>query len=186
MNASSRSTLDIGSRRVAWRKTEADIKCRQRNLYPGQNLSQRLVAALSIELENPHDWDPSEPSDPEEKSRILNLIRNNMSDPIDLYCREVLVRDPRTTSWLPANCSRGNAANLGLILRKLGKSQFAQDCVVGPGGLKLRFIEIQSAICGDKALTQVLSVVVSVRGNEIFAAETKGPKRAETRRQTGT
>jgi hypothetical protein len=32
----------------------------------------------------------------------LNAIRNLVSDGVDEYCREVLVRDPRTTAWLPA------------------------------------------------------------------------------------
>lgn len=73
----------------------------KRGLYPGQNLSQRLVSAVSKELENPKGWDPSDP-EPEEQSRILNAIRNQVSDNLDTYCRDILVREPRKTAWLPA------------------------------------------------------------------------------------
>jgi hypothetical protein len=73
----------------------------KQGLYPAQNLSQRLVSAVSKELENPKGWEPCEPA-PEEQSRILNAIRNLVSDGMDTHCREVLVRDPRTTAWLPA------------------------------------------------------------------------------------
>jgi hypothetical protein len=73
----------------------------KKGLYPAQNLSRRLVSAVSIALEQPQDWDPREP-EPDEESRILNAIRNLVGDGIDAYCREVLVRDPRTTAWLPA------------------------------------------------------------------------------------
>jgi hypothetical protein len=73
-----------------------------RNLYPGQDLSQRLVAAISIELESPTRWEPCKPESADEESRILNAIRSKVSDRIDAYCREVLVRDPRTGFWLPA------------------------------------------------------------------------------------
>jgi hypothetical protein len=74
----------------------------KRNLYPGQDLSQRLVAAVSIELESPTSWEPYKPNSADEESRILNSIRREVGDRIDAYCREVLVRDPRTGFWLPA------------------------------------------------------------------------------------
>jgi hypothetical protein len=74
----------------------------KRNLYPGQDLSQRLVSAISIELESPTDWDPYAPENAEEESRILNAIRSSVGDRIDAYCRDVLVRDPRKGFWLPA------------------------------------------------------------------------------------
>jgi len=74
----------------------------KRNLYPGQDLSQRLVAAISTVLESPKDWSPHKPENPEEESRILNAIRNGIADRIDAYCRVVLVQDARTGSWLPA------------------------------------------------------------------------------------
>jgi hypothetical protein len=74
----------------------------KRNLYPGQDLSQRLVAAISVELESPTDWEPYNPESAEEESRILNAVRSKVGDRVDAYCREVLVRDPRTGFWLPA------------------------------------------------------------------------------------
>jgi hypothetical protein len=74
----------------------------RRNLYPGQNLSERLISAISMELENPQRWEPVEPESDEEESGILNRIRNKVGDRIDLYCREVIVRDPQTGYWLPA------------------------------------------------------------------------------------
>ena len=74
----------------------------KRNLYPGQSLSQRLMSVISIELENPERWDPTEPQNADEESRVLNAIRNKVADAVDSYCRDVLVRDPRTSLWLPA------------------------------------------------------------------------------------
>lgn len=74
----------------------------KRNLYPGQDLSQRLVSVISNELESPTKWNPFKPKSPDEESRILNAIRSKVSDRIDTYCREALVRDPRTGFWLPA------------------------------------------------------------------------------------
>jgi hypothetical protein len=74
----------------------------KRNLYPGQDLSQRLVSAVSNELEEPTSWDPEPPESADETSRILNTIRRDVADRIDKYCKEVLVRDPRTGHWLPA------------------------------------------------------------------------------------
>ena len=74
----------------------------KQNLYPGQDLAQRLVSAISIELENPKGWDPRPPQNSEEQSRILNVIRTKVADDIDSYCRDVLVRDPRVVAWLPA------------------------------------------------------------------------------------
>jgi hypothetical protein len=74
----------------------------KRNLYPGQDLSQRLVSAVSTELELPTDWDPHKPKSSDEESRILNAIRSKVGDGVDAYCRDVLVRDPRTGFWLPA------------------------------------------------------------------------------------
>jgi hypothetical protein len=74
----------------------------KRNLYPGQNLSERLNAAISRELESPVRWEPYDPENAEEESRILNAIRSKLGDKIDQYCRVTLVRDPRTAHWLPA------------------------------------------------------------------------------------
>ncbi len=74
----------------------------KKRLYPGQDLSRRLVSAISIELENPRAWEPSPPDNSEEESRILNAIRNYVGDSIDAYCRDAVVRDPRTVAWLPA------------------------------------------------------------------------------------
>jgi hypothetical protein len=74
----------------------------KQNLYPGQDLAQRLVSAISIELDNPKGWDPRPPQNLEEQSRILNAIRTKVADDIDSYCRDVLVRDPRVVAWLPA------------------------------------------------------------------------------------
>ena len=74
----------------------------KRNLYPGQDLSQRLVSAISNELESPTDWEPYKPESAEDQSRILNAIRSKIGDKIDAYCRVALVRDPRTGFWLPA------------------------------------------------------------------------------------
>jgi hypothetical protein len=73
----------------------------KQNLYPGQDLSQRLVGAVSSELEAPTDWKPYKP-DQEEESRILNAIRVALGDKIDIYCRDILIRDPRRAFWLPA------------------------------------------------------------------------------------
>jgi hypothetical protein len=73
----------------------------KRNLYPGQDLSRRLVSAVSTELESPVKWEPWNP-EPDEESRILNAIRSEVGDRIDDHCREILVRDPRTGCWLPA------------------------------------------------------------------------------------
>ncbi len=39
----------------------------RRNLYPGQNLSQRLVSAISIALETPSGWNPYKPESGEEE-----------------------------------------------------------------------------------------------------------------------
>lgn len=74
----------------------------KRNLYPGQDLAQRLGKAVSNELESPSGWHPNAPENPEEESRILNAIRRNVGDRIDEHCKEVLVHDPRTSAWLPA------------------------------------------------------------------------------------
>jgi hypothetical protein len=73
----------------------------KQGLYPAQNLSQRLVLAVSKKLENPKGWESREP-DPEEQSRILNAIRNVISGDIDEHCLTVLVSDPRKTEWFPA------------------------------------------------------------------------------------
>ncbi len=74
----------------------------KQNLYPGQDLSRRLVSAISIKLEHPRDWSPSKPVSEDDESQILNAIRKSVGERIDAYCREVLVHDPRTVSWLPA------------------------------------------------------------------------------------
>jgi hypothetical protein len=74
----------------------------KQGLFPGQDLSRRLVSAISIELEKPHKWEPDKPETEEEESRILNAIRNKVGVEVDAYCREAVVRDPRTVSWLPA------------------------------------------------------------------------------------
>jgi hypothetical protein len=53
-------------------------------------------------LESPTDWEPAKPGTAVEESRILNAVRTKVGDRVDAYCREILVRDPRTGSWLPA------------------------------------------------------------------------------------
>jgi hypothetical protein len=73
-----------------------------RNLYPGQDLSQRLISAISNALETPKEWEPYDPETDEVASRILNAIRTKVGDRIDEYCKITLVRDPRTGAWLPA------------------------------------------------------------------------------------
>jgi hypothetical protein len=73
----------------------------KQNLYPGQDLSRRLVAAISAELEAPTKWIPYKPTQDEE-SRILNAIRAAIGDRIDRFCRNILVHDPRGAFWLPA------------------------------------------------------------------------------------
>ena len=72
------------------------------NLYPGQDLAQRLGKAVSKALESPDSWLPEAPENPEEESRILNAIRRNVGDRIDEHCKAVLVHDPRMSAWLPA------------------------------------------------------------------------------------
>jgi hypothetical protein len=74
----------------------------KRNLYPGQDLAQRLVKAVSNALESPESWLPEPPENPEEESRILNAIRRDVGGRIDEHCKAVLVHDPRTSAWLPA------------------------------------------------------------------------------------
>ncbi len=74
----------------------------KRNLYPGQNLSQRLISAVSVELESPTAWDPWPPENADDESRILNAIRSKVGDRIDTFCSQTLVGDPRTGYWLPA------------------------------------------------------------------------------------
>jgi hypothetical protein len=74
----------------------------KRNLYPGQDLSQRLVSAVSMALESPTEWHPYKPENADDESRTLNAIRSMVGDRIDAYCRDALVRDPRTGFWLPA------------------------------------------------------------------------------------
>jgi hypothetical protein len=67
-----------------------------------QSSPPKPVAAISIELESPTDWDPYKPESEAEESRILNAIRSAVGDQIDAYSRDVLVRDPRQEFWLPA------------------------------------------------------------------------------------
>jgi hypothetical protein len=74
----------------------------RRNLYPAQNLSERLVGAVSVALEEPIHWEPHPPENADEQSQLLNTIRRQVAQKIDAYCREILVRDPRTGHWLPA------------------------------------------------------------------------------------
>ena len=74
----------------------------KQNLFPGQDLSRRLVTAISIEMENPREWVPGKPDAPEEQSRILNAVRNKVGEGIDALCRRAIVHDPRVISWLPA------------------------------------------------------------------------------------
>jgi len=73
----------------------------RRRLYPGQNLSERLVSAISIHLEQPREWAPITPNEVEQ-SKILNAIRTSAADRIDRYCRQVVIQDPRTSRWRPA------------------------------------------------------------------------------------
>lgn len=74
----------------------------KRSLYPAHDLSRRLIEVISKEIENPKEWVPSEPKDQEEKSLILNAIRDKVSQEIDRYCRSAVIHDPRTLEWLPA------------------------------------------------------------------------------------
>ena len=74
----------------------------KRNLYPAQDLAERIVSAISIELDSPAEWKPRSPENPDEESRILNAIRSEVGKRIDAHCREILVQDPRTGFWLPA------------------------------------------------------------------------------------
>jgi hypothetical protein len=48
-----------------------------------KNLSQRLVAAVSIELESPTSWEPY-PENADEESRILNAIRREVAHRLDV------------------------------------------------------------------------------------------------------
>jgi len=73
-----------------------------RNLYPGQDLARRLIAAISVELEDPKGWVPAEPKNADEKSAILNAIRIQVSRRIDDLCRLHVIQDARTPDWLPA------------------------------------------------------------------------------------
>jgi hypothetical protein len=73
----------------------------KRRLYPGQNLSERLVSAISVHLEEPREWSPITPTE-DEQSSILNAIRGKAAVRIDRYCRQIVIQDPRTTRWLPA------------------------------------------------------------------------------------
>ena len=52
----------------------------KQNLYPGQDLSSRLAAAISIALESPTNWDPYKPENDDEEPRILNAIRSTVGD----------------------------------------------------------------------------------------------------------
>ncbi|MGO9275215.1 MAG: hypothetical protein ACLQOO_34105 [Terriglobia bacterium] len=72
-----------------------------RNLYPGQDLARRVIAAISAELENPQDW-TSRPSNADEESAILNAIRIQVSRRIDDLCRRYVIQEARTPDWLPA------------------------------------------------------------------------------------
>ena len=101
----------------------------RRRLYPGQNLSERLVSAISVSLEEPREWTPITPTD-EEQSEILNAIRTKVADRIDQYCRQAVIQDPRTTRWLPAY---QNISGLG-TLRKRAKvvSRILEDQVELP------------------------------------------------------
>src|SRR5262249_4983250 len=74
----------------------------RRNLYPGQNLSRRVIAAISVELENPESWAPTRPENPDEESAILNAIRVEVSRRVDELCCKYVIRDARTPDWLPA------------------------------------------------------------------------------------
>lgn len=74
----------------------------RRNLYPAQDLSRRLVAVVSRELESPKEWLPHIQDDAEAQSRTLNAIRNIVGPKIDAYCKEVVIHDLRTIEWLPA------------------------------------------------------------------------------------
>ena len=53
----------------------------KRGLYPGQDLSQRLISAISNKLESPIKWEPYHP-EPEDESAILNAIRTKVGDRI--------------------------------------------------------------------------------------------------------
>jgi hypothetical protein len=74
----------------------------RQNLYPGQDLARRIIAAISSELEKPERWTPDLPSDPNEESAILNAIRAKVSTRVDDLCRRYVIREARTPDWLPA------------------------------------------------------------------------------------
>jgi hypothetical protein len=74
----------------------------RQNLYPGQDLSRRVIAAISAELESPEDWAPNRPSDPNEESAILNAIRTQVSRRVDELCKRYVIQEARTPDWLPA------------------------------------------------------------------------------------
>ncbi len=74
----------------------------KRGLYPGQSLSQKLMARLSIVLDDPEQWDPA-PLDQKEQNSALNAVRTRVADDLDRYCRQLVVQDPRISRWLPAH-----------------------------------------------------------------------------------
>ena len=74
----------------------------KRGLYPGQSLSQKLMARLSIALDDPEQWDPA-PLDQKEQNSALNAVRTRVADDLDRYCRQLVVQDPRISRWLPAH-----------------------------------------------------------------------------------
>jgi hypothetical protein len=74
----------------------------RQNLYPGQDLARRMIAAISAELEDPKGWDPNPPSNQDEESAILDAIRNKVSPRVDELCKRHVIQEARTPDWLPA------------------------------------------------------------------------------------
>lgn len=74
----------------------------KRNLYPGQDLSRRLITSISKVIETPDRWMPRPPKDGDEEAMILNEVRKGASQKIDEICRRHVIQDPRTREWLPA------------------------------------------------------------------------------------
>src|SRR5262249_31401453 len=74
----------------------------RRNLYPAQDLSRRVIAAISVELEEPESWVPTRPDSEDEEGSILNAIRIEVSRRVDELCRRYVIKEARPPDWLPA------------------------------------------------------------------------------------
>jgi hypothetical protein len=74
----------------------------KRNLYPAQYLSQRLIEAISLELEQPETWQPTKPTSEVTVENTINAIRVAVGRKIDAICRRHIIQDPRLSEWVPA------------------------------------------------------------------------------------